>query len=64
LAHYQMQPEQAVLVGDTKTDFMTGHNAGVDVCAVTYGYGSSEVLKDLGPAYIVGTISEIKELLL
>ena len=51
-------------MGDTKTDFMTGHNAGVDVCAVTYGYGSSEVLKDLGPAYMVDAMSEIKELLL
>lgn len=43
---------------------MTGHNAGVDVCAVTYGYGSSDVLRGLGPAYMVDAMSEIKELLL
>ncbi|MDO4287818.1 MAG: HAD-IA family hydrolase [Eubacterium sp.] len=64
LNYYQMRPEQAILVGDTKTDFMTGANAGVDVCAVTYGYGKKEILEELKPTFIVDTISEIKDLVL
>lgn len=61
LKYYKNNPEQAVLIGDTKTDFMTGHNADIDVCAVTFGYGEEEVLRDLKPAYLVETMDEVKE---
>ena len=61
LEHYHLKPQQAVLVGDTKTDFMTGKNAGVDVCAVTYGYGDSDHLASLAPKFMTDYITEIKE---
>ncbi|MEG0378489.1 MAG: HAD family hydrolase, partial [Eubacterium sp.] len=64
LKYYPVKAEKTVLIGDTKTDFMTGHNAEIDVCAVTYGYGSEENLKTLNPTYLVDQMSKIKEFIL
>ncbi len=64
LDHYQCKKSQAILIGDTKTDYLTGTNAGIDVCGVTYGYGDSEVLNKLKPAYVIDEIEELKEVVL
>lgn len=64
LDYYPVKADKTVLIGDTKTDFMTGHNANIDVCAVTYGYGNEESLKALNPSYLVNQIGKIKEFIL
>ena len=53
----------AVLIGDTKTDYLTGTNAGVDVCTVTYGYGTPSEVLALGARYSVASMQELLMLL-
>jgi phosphoglycolate phosphatase len=52
----------AIMVGDTRTDIMTGKNAGIATCAVTYGIGTLEELKMCEPDFIVKNILELKKI--
>lgn len=64
LEHYACERSQAILIGDTRTDYLTGINAGVDVCGVTFGYGDPEVVKALKPTYVIDIMNELKEVIL
>lgn len=44
LEHYEIQPGEAIVVGDTEYDVMMGLNAGTLTCGVTYGNGSRDSL--------------------
>lgn len=64
LDYYSCRKNQAILIGDTKTDYLTGTNAGIDVCGVTFGYGAPEVVRSLNPTYVIDRIEELKEVVL
>lgn len=64
LAYYRCEPSQAILIGDTKTDYLTGSNAGIAVCGVTFGYGDPDEVRALKPAYVIDTITELEEVVL
>ncbi|AWW28171.1 HAD family hydrolase [Acetobacterium carbinolicum] len=64
LAYYNCSKTQAILVGDTKTDYLTGTNAGIDVCGVTFGYGAPEVVRSLNPTYVIDRMEELKKAVL
>lgn len=46
-------------VGDSDVDMQTAHNAGVRVCAVTWGFRSREVLEAYRPDFITDRPDEI-----
>jgi phosphoglycolate phosphatase len=54
-------PETTVLVGDTRIDFETGHNAGAHVCMARYGFGYEQfdTSRLTGAEAIVDSASEI-----
>lgn len=54
--------DDAIMVGDTSTDILTGKNAGIATCAVTYGIGTLEELKGCEPDFIVDNIVELKRI--
>lgn len=64
LKYYDCQKSQAILIGDTKTDYLTGTNAGIDVCGVTFGYGAPEEVKALNPTYVIDNMEELKKVVL
>lgn len=64
LDYYKCKPVDAILIGDTKTDYLTGTNAGIDVCGVTFGYGDPDEVRALKPAYVIDTITELEEVVL
>lgn len=64
LEHYNCEKSQAILIGDTKTDYLTGTNAGIDVCGVTFGYGAPEEVKALNPTYVIDNMEELKKVVL
>ena len=52
-------PGECLFVGDATADIEAGHAAGVDVCAVTYGYGDAGALARLAPRYTISSITEL-----
>lgn len=62
LKHYNLKPEDAVVVGDTHFDILMGRNAHCMTVGVTYGNGSRESLKEAGADAIVDDFAEIAEM--
>ncbi len=52
----------SLIVGDMDVDVMTGKNAGVKTCWVTYGLGRVEDVAPLKPDYIIEDLMELKEI--
>lgn len=51
-------PEDAVLVGDSRPDALAARDAGVPVVLVTYGY-ADEPVADLGPDRVITAFTEL-----
>lgn len=56
-------PEEALYLGDTKTDMITGKNAGLLTVGVTWGFRDEAELKENGADYIVNSPKEIEEII-
>jgi phosphoglycolate phosphatase len=56
------QREKTWMIGDSAVDVLTGRNAGVLTCGVTYGY-ATETFKDAQPDYLIDTFSELEGLI-
>jgi phosphoglycolate phosphatase len=54
--------ESTLIVGDSDTDVLTGQNAGVWTCGVTYGIGSQS-LDETPPDLLLGDLRELPPLL-
>ena len=58
----QMPAAKTMMVGDSDTDVLTGRNAQVWTCAVTYGFGAAS-LKDTPPDLLLEDMRELPPLL-
>jgi phosphoglycolate phosphatase len=58
----QVSPRQTLMVGDSDTDILTGRNAGVWTCGVTYGFGA-HTLAEAPPDLLLGDLRELPPLL-
>jgi len=56
------QRERTWMIGDSAVDVLTGRNAGITTCGVTYGY-ATETFKDAPPDYLIDAFSELEELI-
>jgi phosphoglycolate phosphatase len=56
-------PQQALMVGDTAADILAGKAAGLQTCAVTYGFGTVTELRRCQPDYVIDTFSDLATLL-
>ena len=54
-------PEQAVMIGDSSIDVLTGRNAGLWTCGVTYGF-APHTLCEAPPDVQIDSPQEIQEL--
>ena len=57
-----VDPENALMVGDTDLDIMCGKAAGASTCAVTFGYREIEELKLSKPDFIIDDLDKILEI--
>ena len=55
-------PASTMMVGDSETDVLTGRNAGVWTCGVTYGL-APETLKEAAPDFVLSHLEELPALL-
>ncbi|MDI6716724.1 MAG: HAD-IA family hydrolase [Actinomycetota bacterium] len=58
-----VEPEGAVMVGDTDVDILAGKNAGTITVGATYGFRGMQI-KDSDPDFIIDDIKEIIPLIL
>ena len=55
-------PEETLFIGDSTHDIHAGQAAGVDTCAVTYGYRSKEILLAEKPNFMIDSLLELNDL--
>lgn len=55
-------PQTAVMIGDSANDIRSGAEAGTVTCGVTYGFRDRAELEAVGAQYIIGDISELRNL--
>lgn len=58
--HTPGHPDEVLVVGDTHYDIEMGRNAGVKTCAVTYGIGKEDNLKDAD--FVIDNIKKVLEI--
>lgn len=61
LAHFQLPPQRAVMVGDSIFDLQMAHNAGMHSVAVGYGAQSLSTLREQRPHLAVERFSQLRE---
>jgi phosphoglycolate phosphatase len=55
------QREKTWMIGDSAVDVLTGRNAGVMTCGVTYGY-ATETFKEAQPDFLIDRFAELENL--
>ena len=60
LAHCDVRPDQALMVGDASFDLLMARNAGIDSVAVGYGAQSMERLLTFEPRLAIGSFPELR----
>src|SRR5262245_22266967 len=55
------QRERTWMIGDSAVDVLTGRNAGVKTCRVTYGYATT-TFQDVPPDFLIDNFSELEAL--
>ena len=63
LAHFSLEPADAVVVGDTHFDILMGRNAGCATIGVTYGNGSRQSLMQAGADAIADHFEQIADMI-
>jgi len=61
LEKLSVKPENTIMVGDSTHDIHAAQAAGIQSCAVSYGYRSKTILKKANPDFIIDTLKELKE---
>jgi phosphoglycolate phosphatase len=58
----KIPPRETMIIGDSDTDVLTGRNAGVWTCGVTYGFGA-HTLENAPPDFTIHDLRELPGLL-
>ena len=61
LSDTKCQRERTWMIGDSAVDVLTGRNASVKTCGVTYGY-ATETFKDVPPDFLIDNFSDLEAL--
>ena len=64
LERYNAEASEALVVGDSTFDMDMGRGAGCDLCGVTFGSHTAEMLRATGAQYIIDSFSELQKIVL
>ena len=59
-----VKPEEALYVGDSDVDIITGHNAGIAVCGALWGFRGYDELAAQNPTYLAHDAKELEKIIL
>ncbi|MBR2188276.1 MAG: HAD family hydrolase [Eubacterium sp.] len=59
LRRFEIQPREALYVGDSEIDIQTAENCGMECAAVTWGFRSRTFLAQMHPSYMVDSCEEL-----
>lgn len=59
----EINPKNAIMIGDRKYDVIGAKTFGIQSVGVLYGYGSEQELQEAGADYICKTVAKLAELL-
>jgi len=59
LAYYDVLPDQAIMVGDSRNDVEAAHAAGMACIALSYGYNHGEPLQACAPDLLLDSLHEL-----
>ncbi len=62
MSRLSISAEKTLMVGDSDTDVLTGRNAGVWTCGVTYGFGE-QTLEEAGPDLLLSDLRDLPSIL-
>ena len=63
LEYFNVNSDEAVMIGDSKNDILAAKNANIKSIAVTHGYNQGVDIKDYKPDFIVNSLKEIKDII-
>ena len=64
LERYHIKGEEALVVGDSTYDMDMGREAGCDLCGVSFGSHTPEMLREKGARYVIDHYSELIKIVL
>ena len=64
LERYNVKANETLIVGDSTFDMDMGRGAGCDLCGVTFGSHTAEMLRATGARYIIDSFSELQKIVL
>lgn len=59
-----INPDEAVFIGDSEVDILTGRNCNMDSISVDWGFKTHEFLKENGASVIISSAIDLKDYLL
>jgi len=57
-----IERDRTLMVGDSIVDIETAKNAGIKICAVTYGLGDRQAIEAARPDFLINRIGELKNI--
>lgn len=64
LKKLQLQPQDAVYIGDSEVDIATAKNAGLEAIIVTWGFRDKDQLIKAGASRLAASVKELEDMLL
>ena len=60
---FSVKKDRSIIVGDMDLDVISGREAGISTCAVTYGIGKREDIVRSKPDFIIDDICKLKDII-
>lgn len=61
--HFEVAPENALMIGDSISDVKAARAAGFQIICMSYGYNHGEDIRNYGPDLVIDSMAELKNIL-